>query len=158
MFTRAKCFSQQGFTLLELMIVLTIAGLLVAVSVPSAAKLYQSMVYRGVVGEAQALLEAARYQALIKGHSMDVLVQPNSRRLALKNMFSDAEPLPKSLALRVTSAAELQFDQSIAVIRFYPDGSSSGGSISLLRETGGGVTLHIGWLLGQVTQQPLLLE
>lgn len=158
MLTRARYFPQQGFTLLELMIVLTIAGLLVAVSVPSAAKLYQSMVYRGAVGDARALLETARYQALITGHSMDVLVQPNTRRLALKNMFPNAKPLPKSLDLRVTSAAELQFNHNTAVIRFYPDGSSSGGSISLLRETGGGVTLHIGWLLGQVTQQPLLLE
>lgn len=148
----------RGFTLLEIMIVLTIAGLLVAVSVPSAAKLYQSMVYRSAVGDARALLEAARYQALTQGVSVDVLVQPDTRRMSIGPNLLDATPLPEALSLRVTGAAELQRGNQTAVIRFYSDGSSSGGSISIKRNSSGGTKLHVGWLLGRVSLQPLLQE
>lgn len=156
--TLCKRYSSQGFTLLEMMIVLTIAGLLVAVSVPSAAKLYQSMVYRGAVGDARALIEAARYQALTQGKSIDVLIQPETRRISIGSNLADVDPLPEALSLRVTSAAELQRDSQTAVIRFYPDGSSSGGSISIVRNSSGGSTLHVGWLLGRVSLQSLSEE
>lgn len=156
--TFSKRHSSQGFTLLEIMIVLTIAGLLVAVSVPSAAKLYQSMVYRSAVGDARALLEAARYLALTQGRSIDVLIQPGTRQMAIGENLVDVDPLPEALSLHVTSAAELQRDSQTAVIRFYSDGSSSGGSISIVRDSSGGSTLHVGWLLGRVSLQPLSEE
>ncbi|HEY7885235.1 MAG TPA: prepilin-type N-terminal cleavage/methylation domain-containing protein [Cellvibrionaceae bacterium] len=147
-----KTQKHQGFTLLEMMVAITVAGLLMAVSVPAANKMYQSMAYRSAVGEVKSLLENGRYRAQVYGQPMDILVRPETRELALGDKV---HTLPALISLDVVSAAELMRDNKTAVIRFYPDGSSSGGRITLLRGEGSGVALEVGWLLGEVIQHPL---
>ena len=48
------------------------------------------------------------------------------------------------------SASELNRD-SLGVIRFYPEGGSSGGGIDLGREDGSGVRISVHWLVGRVS-------
>lgn len=147
-----RVYSQKGFTLLEMMVAISIAALLMAVSVPAANKMYQSMAYRSAVGEVKSLLENGRYRAQRYGRPVDVLVRPERREVALDG---DSEHVLSDLiTLEVVSAAELMRDNETAVIRFYPDGSSSGGRITLLRGEDAGVALEVGWLLGEVTQHP----
>ncbi len=151
-------YKQPGFTLLELMVVLAVAAALLAVSVPSSIKLYKSMEYRSTVADVKAQLESARYQSLIKGRVTDIWVRPRTGRIGLSDSFQAeaVKSVPEGLSLRVVSAAELQRGADTAVIRFYADGSSSGGDVSVVRETGAGVTLHVDWLLGRISQEYLL--
>ena len=142
-----------GFTLLELMVAFGVAALLVALSIPAVGKLYQSMQYRQAVGEIKGALESARYQALMSGAAVDVLVQPESRELRVAD--GRIKHLPERVSVSLMSAAQLQPDADTGVIRFYPDGSSSGGSISLMRDEVAGVRLDVGWLLGKVSQSVL---
>lgn len=144
---------QQGFTLLEIMVAISIAALLMAVSIPSANRLYASMSYRSSVGEVKSLLENARFRARTDGQPVDVWVRPRTRELGLGD--KRPEVLASTIEMDVVSAAELTRDGDTAVIRFYPDGSSSGGRISLRRGDSGGVALEVGWLLGEVSQHPL---
>jgi general secretion pathway protein H len=49
-------------------------------------------------------------------------------------------------------------DDRRASIRYYPDGSSTGGSIRVQRPNGDGVRLRVDWLTGRVTQEPLAID
>ncbi len=151
-----RVYRHRGFTLLELMVAISIAALLMAVSIPSANRLYESMSYRSSVGEVKSLLENARYRARLHGKSVDVWVRPETREVGLGS--EEAETLGKGIEVDVVSAAELTRDGDTAVIRFYSDGSSSGGRITLRRGDSGGVALEVGWLLGEVSQHPLTGE
>ncbi|WP_339897192.1 GspH/FimT family pseudopilin [uncultured Gilvimarinus sp.] len=138
-----------GFTLLEMMVALAIAAVLMAAAVPAASKMYASMQYRGAVADVKSLLETGRYQASTTGATMVVLIKPKARQVSVGDRV---EVLPEHIAIDVRSAAELRPDADTAAIQFYPDGSSSGGAITLTRDTGQTVTLNVGWLLGEVKQ------
>lgn len=136
--------------MLELMVAFTVAGLLMAVSVPSGYKMYQSMQYRGAVASARLLLEAGRYQALIGGHVVDVLIVPKDRTLSLTE--ASIVTLPELVELDMVVAEQLMRDSQAGVIRFYPDGSSSGGAVIIRRADNSGVKLQVGWLMGELSE------
>ncbi|WP_049723714.1 GspH/FimT family pseudopilin [Gilvimarinus polysaccharolyticus] len=139
----------RGFTLLELLIVFSIAGLLLAVSVPASHKMYQSMQYREAVRDVRRALEAARYKAMISGQAAQVSINPREKRIGYGN--GESRDLPDFVTLEVEAAQELMLDSDTAVIRFYSDGSSTGGTVNIGRNNRW-VRLHVGWLLGRVEQ------
>jgi general secretion pathway protein H len=57
----------------------------------------------------------------------------------------------------VDSAGELSRDNA-GVIRFYPEGGTSGGSVKVETANGRGVKVAVDWLLGTVTQEKYDLE
>jgi len=140
-----------GFSLLELLVVLAIAGLMAAVVLPSGARMYDNMQARGAVRDALAMLAVARNRALTSGVAQDVMVQPAKRLLWTGGR---EQRLPGNLSLTVHGAAELNRDDT-GVIRFYPEGGASGGGIDILRADGSGTRISVDWLLGRVSQQPL---
>jgi general secretion pathway protein H len=142
---------QRGFSLLELLVVLAIAAMLLALVLPSSARLYESMRSREALRDTLALLAAARSTALSTGVAQDVHLQPATRRLWISG---HEQRLPAELSLVVHGAAELNSGDT-GVIRFYPDGGSSGGGIDILRPDGSGTGIRVDWLLGRVTQQPI---
>ena len=141
----------RGFTLLELLVVLGISGLLLAVVLPSSARMYSAMREREAFRDARALLSAARIRALNSGLAQDVFVRPSERRLW---SAQEEQRLPAELSFVVHGAAELNRDNT-GVIRFYPEGGASGGAVDILRANGSGVRISVDWLLGQVTQEAL---
>jgi len=98
-------------------------------------------------------LTAARYSAISSGQYVDVITTPEARTIrAGKKEVS----LSDSVKLSVTSAQSLnQAVDGAGVIRFFPDGTSTGGSISLEHKNGNGIRLRVDWLLGSITQVPL---
>jgi len=144
---------EAGFSLLELMVAFAVAALLVGVATPVAIRLYESMQYRSAVGELNAAFATARYKAITSGKPVDVSLQPDSRSFAVDGKAYKS--LSSQVTLTIVSAAELSPDQDTAVIRFYPDGSSSGGNVGIERVRGGGISLDIDWLMGRVVQRQL---
>jgi general secretion pathway protein H len=139
----------KGFTLLELLIAFSIAGLLLAVAVPASHKMYQSMQYREAVRAVRRALESARYQAMVTGEPAQIAINPRNKTVALNS--NKPQTLPTFVELQTDSAQELMQDADTAVIRFYADGSSSGGTVKVGRNNRW-VRLHVGWLLGRVEQ------
>jgi general secretion pathway protein H len=133
------------------MVALAIAALIMAVAVPSSVRFYEGMQRRQAVRDTVSLLAAAREQALSSGRTQDVNVRPSDRRIWLgeKN-----QTLPRGLGLTVHGAAELNRD-NIGVIRFYPDGSASGGGVDIRRSDGSGTRISVDWLMGRVQQEAL---
>ena len=150
--------STGGFTLLELVVVLVIAGLLFSLGGPQVRALYDTMQYREAVRELTSAAKKARRQAFASGQPMDLLIDTDSNRYALTFHSQKLDPdaftsLPEELDISVIYAAEVSPKPGLAAIRFYPAGGASGGEISLIRPTGSGAHLTIDWLLGAVTQR-----
>ena len=144
-------FSQRrkskGFTLLELVVAVGIVALVLGVSAPSMQRLYQSAQYHGAVNDVVTLLSSARYSAIRKGRNEDVLINPETRIIIAGKK---EQQLPENLSIDVLGARELN-REGAGVIRFYADGSSSGGYVKLQNDSGMGVQVEVDWLLGRVT-------
>jgi general secretion pathway protein H len=148
--TRGAAGGQRGFTFLEILVAITIAGLVLALSVPASARLYRSMQYREAVRETVAVLTAARHQAVAAGRAQDVRVDPRNRELRLNGRVTR---LPDGVNLVVQAARELN-EREVGVIRFYPEGGSSGGGIDIALPGRAGVRIDVDWLVGRVSQEP----
>ena len=139
----------RGFTILELLVAMTIVGMLLTASVPSTIRFYESMQYRKAIRDVVTTLGSARYRAVNSGKSQDVSINPETKLL----VYQEHEvQIPELLTVAVHSAKEVNTD-STGVIRFYPEGGSSGGGIDLERPDGSGVRIAIDWLAGRVTHE-----
>ena len=145
----AAALPQRGFTMLELLAAVTIVGLLLAVTVPASARFYESMQYRQAVRDVVTALASARYSAVNSGRAQDVSVDPAANSIEFNGQ---ATLLPEAINIAVHSTRELNRDR-VGVIRFYPEGGSSGGDIDLERDNGTGVRISIDWLMGRVSQE-----
>ena len=146
---RGSYTASSGFTLLELLVALAIAGLVLAVSVPASVRLYESMKYREAVRDVITLFASARYAAITSGHAQNVEIRPGSRELRLNKTVKQ---LPSGVRLSVDSARELN-QGDVGIIRFYPEGGTSGGGVSIENSNGSGVKVTVDWLLGGVSQE-----
>jgi len=143
---------QSGFTLLELMVAFSVAAFLMAVSTPMVMRMYDSMKYRGAVKDMVTAVEATRYAAITQGKAVDIVMTP------AENMFQvgsgEERFLPDSISFSLEAAREVSHGAGTGAIRYYPDGSSTGGSIMITHDSGRGVRLRVDWLLGRLTQEP----
>ena len=162
MFTVAPCNravpiavrSAAGFTMLELMVAITIVGLVLSVAVPASGRLYRTMQYRDAVRDVVTLFASARYEAVNSGRAQDVRINPRTRELSLN---TEIRRLPEGLNLVVRAARELN-DQRSGVIRFYPEGGTSGGGVDVEIPGSYGVRVNVDWLVGRVSQQKYALD
>lgn len=145
----SRTFFGAGFTMIELLAAITIVGMLLAVTVPASMRFYQSIQYRQAVRDVVTVLSSARYAAVNTGRAQDVAINPKTNEL----QFNDKHTrLPQGLHLVVTSAREVNREEE-GVIRFYPEGGSSGGGIDIERPGADGVRVSVDWLVGSVTQE-----
>jgi general secretion pathway protein H len=105
-----------GFTLIEMLVVLGIAGLIAGLGFPRLQGQIALQEWRSSVAGAMALLRSARADAIRGGGTTLVSVAPGNR--VLRRDGRDNVSLPAS----VTAAAT-------APIRFAADGSSNGGTL-----------------------------
>lgn len=141
-----------GFTLLELMVAIAVAALLLTAVPPLLSRGLDTMQYRTAVRELVAGLKGARRAAMETGRSVAFTVDTAAHRFGVDPDLEGS--IPGELQVRLTVAETEIEDPDRGAIRFYPDGSATGGSIELLRPAGGGVRLRVDWLLGRISQEP----
>ena len=150
----------RGFTLLELMVVLVIVSSLAVAIGGSAGTFFSTMEYRDAVRELSSAAKKARLQSRSQGKPIDLVVDPALNRFALTDqperlVASDYQMLAQDLSIGLVFAAEISPGANLGAIRFYPEGGSSGGEISIQRPSGAGTRLVVDWLIGDVQQEPL---
>jgi len=94
-----------GFTLLELMVALAIAGLLAALSAPAAMRMFDTMQYQGAVRDVLTQLASARYMAINTGRPVDMTVVPEDRLYGLDGRLD--KTLPSSMRVELVTAREV---------------------------------------------------
>jgi len=143
-----------GFTLIELVVALSVMMLLAATVPVAASKLHESMQYRSTVKELVAALKGARLEAARTGTSVPFALDLAQRSFGVGERRD--ERIPETLAIRlITAQREIAPTEGVGMIRFFPDGSSTGGTIELRRPSGDGVGLRVDWLLGRISQEVL---
>ncbi|UPG94927.1 GspH/FimT family pseudopilin [Luteibacter aegosomatissinici] len=138
----------RGFTLFEMLAVILLIGLAAAaVSIPVTQGLASARV-NAASGELAAALRYTRTQAIVKGESQALEV--DVRAATYRPPGKGDVHLPRDMRVAITSAREDQANATTGRIRFFPDGSSTGGRITLTR---GQREWHVnvGWLTGAVS-------
>lgn len=143
----------RGFTLVELLVVLGIAALLIALAPLAYERMREGAQYRDTVRRISADLRQARQMAAAQGREVRFVVDLQGRAFGLQDR--PAMALAESLRLDVVVAGIEMAGQQTAAIRFLPEGGATGGTIGVLRRSGGGTRLTVDWLSGRVTQEPL---
>jgi general secretion pathway protein H len=136
-----------GFTLLEMLAVILLIGIAAAAVSISVTQGLASARVRAASSELAGALRAVRAQAIVRGQDqhLDVDTRANSYR----NAKQQDVRLPKGMRVSITSAKEDQPNDHTGRIRFFPDGSSTGGRITLQsgkREW----HVNVSWLTGEV--------
>lgn len=144
---------QQGFTLVELLVVLGIAGMLIALAPVAFDRMREGAQYRDVVRRVTTDLRQARQQAVATGREARFLVDFEQRAFGVAGRAVFV--LPDSIDLDATVAGIELVGQSTASIRFLPEGGATGGTVEILRKSGGGSRITVDWLSGRLTQQPV---
>ena len=140
-----------GFSLLETLVVLAIVAMVVAVAGPAMRDPSGRRALDAATVEIASLLRAARAEAVLSGSETHVSVNIADRRVMTS--WDDATVLlPDGVALQVTSARQALLTSGAPSIRFFPDGSATGGEI-LLDAPGAHGRISIEWLSGRVLRE-----
>ena len=139
--------TQRGFTLVEIVAATAVVGAVLALAVPQSIKFYEGVQYRTSVRETITLLNSARYAAVAKGVSQDVLVSPNERWIEFDKKRTE---FAENVDVAAHSAKEVNRD-GLGIIRFYPDGGASGGGIDISRGGSDVTKIAVDWLVGRVS-------
>ena len=147
-----------GFTLLELLVVLAIAGLLTSLVPSLISAVVPGARLHADAREMAVFLRAARNDAVTGGRAIDVIFEPADRR------YQRTDRPARRLAEDVTLTVEPGHaafsrgpaddpDNGTVPIRFYPDGTSVGAGI-VLRRGNSAYSVEVDWLLGSARVSP----
>lgn len=142
----------RGFTLVELLVVLAIAGALLAVAPVALQRYRESTDYRDTLRTIAAGLAEARHAAISGGRVVAFSVDLAGRQFGVDG--GARRELPEGLVVRAT-VADTDLLDNVARIRFFPGGNATGGSIEVIRPSGAGARLRTDWLDGRVSLEGL---
>ncbi len=141
--------SCRGFTLIELLVVLAVLALVLIVAVPNFSTAIPGIELKGAARDVAAGLRSARSQAITGNREAAFTLDVGSRTFAVSGQ-DEFHELPEDVDVSLVTARSQQLDATSGIIQFFPDGSSTGGRVSLAR---GSSRYHVdvNWLTGHVT-------
>lgn len=154
--SHARPIRQAGFTLLELLLVLTIIGMASLLIVPNVGNL-EVRTFSAQVRQATSLLNYARRTAVVQGlpavatfHAQSAEDEARPRQPVTGNV-GNWESYGSAIRYRDSADRELEVEEKID-ISFYPEGGSSGGTLILTRDDQT-VRISVNPFTGQVTTE-----
>jgi general secretion pathway protein H len=122
-----RCQTIAGFTLLEMLVVLAILALLSAVALPRL-RLNEGARLRGTTHALVVDLRLCRDEAIRRGAPTALVVEGNGYKLLPSGR---TKTLPSGMGLVSKPPSDFLLANSADEIRFFPDGSSTGGTLLL---------------------------
>ena len=140
---------ERGFTLIELAVTLAIAALIMAIALPMLSGLSARAQFKAAAHEIAAALRATRSRAIASGRSAALVLDVRQSAYQI-DATGAPHRLPKGVHLVLLTITEERHDDNTGAIRFFPDGSSTGGSVRLI-EDGKRYDVLVDWLTGRVS-------
>ncbi|MHA1528078.1 MAG: GspH/FimT family pseudopilin [Alphaproteobacteria bacterium] len=139
----------RGFTLIELLVVLTVIALLATLATP--------MIQRAVPGvELKTAAEGLRTElrlarsAAISGNRETWLLIDVETGVYQRGSSARARTVPPAIRLTLLTARREQIDETQGRIRFFPDGTSTGGAVRLFSDARA-YEVAVDWFDGRVS-------
>lgn len=137
-----------GLTLIETMVALAVMGFILTLALPMISRGQGRAELRSAADTVSGALRGVRSRAIAQNHEEVFLVDTDRAQYHA----AGAEPvsLPRNVKVMLFTTTQEQISVGIGAIRFYSDGSSTGGGVSLIK---GDVRYDIlvNWLTGRVS-------
>ena len=137
-----------GVTLLELMIVLMLMALIAAVTIPIFGSGVSTTELRSAARELAAGLRLARGQAIAQRSEATLQLDVAARSFSVPP-DPRVHALPTGIELKLFTAQRDLVSDNVGAIRFYPDGGSNGGRVTLAAGERK-YDVDVDWLTGRV--------
>jgi len=139
--------TDSGFTLLELLVVLALIGLVLVLVPPFLDSSSTRREIRSAAFVTASLLREIRADAI--AGNRPAAFEIDVRRRVMSGDRSGRHPIPQGVEVILHTAAEERVSQSRGKIRFFPDGTSTGGGLEMI---GAGVAYYVlvDWLTGRI--------
>lgn len=138
----------RGFTLLETLVALALLAILLAVAVPALLP-SPGVELRAAADTVATGLREARLEAQRRQSPTALQIDLDARTLQVEGS-TRTRPLPPDIAIELVTAGQEMLAERRGGIRFYPDGSSTGGRVTLSLD-GLQRRVDVAWLTGRVT-------
>jgi general secretion pathway protein H len=138
-----------GFTLIEVVTVMLIIALLASLAITMMPGTGRAKL-KAVTMETAALLRRERLGAILTGRERQVSID-GERRILIGD-GGGTVPIPADVTIDLLSASAAQMDR-VMVVRFHPDGASSGAVLRLSREKAE-YEIRVNWYTGGVSIEP----
>lgn len=142
---------QRGVTLLELLIVLAIMAIVAAFTIPMFGGPLSTSELRLAARELAAGLRLAQSEAVSQRRETFLVLDVAGKRFKVDNDPREHK-LPDKAELKLFTAQNDLVSDAVGAIRFFPDGGSNGGRITVASGTRK-FDVDIDWLTGRVAIQ-----
>lgn len=137
-----------GFSMLELLVVLAIMALVTAAVVPIFGKGVSTTELKSAARSLASGLRLARSEA-VSQHRQTFLVLDVAGRRFKVDQDPKQYPLPRDVELKLFTAQKDLVDEAVGAIRFFPDGGSNGGRITIASGERK-YEVDVDWLTGRI--------
>jgi len=138
----------RGVTLLELLVVLVLMAIVAAVALPMFSGAVSNTELKSAARQVAAGLRYARSEALA-GKRETVVVYDLERRVFRVDRDPREHPLARGIEMKLTGAQSDIANEHVGAIRFFPDGGSNGGRVTVAAGERK-FDVDIDWLTGRV--------
>ena len=140
---------QAGVTLLELLIVIALMGIVAALVVPMFGGPVSTSELRATARQLAAGLRLARSEAVSERRETFLVVDVAGKRFKVDREARE-HALPAKVELKLFTAQNDLVSENVGSIRFYPDGGSNGGRITVASGPRK-FDVDVDWLTGRVS-------
>jgi len=146
--SRAVRRADRGMSLIELLVVLMLMSLVAAMAVPFLSGGVSGTELKGAAREVAAGLRFARSGAVASRQETRLVLDLEHRTFRI-DRDARLHTLPKLVDLKLFTAQSDLVDEKTGAIRFYPDGGSNGGRITIAAGERK-YEVDVDWLTGRV--------
>lgn len=158
---------KRGFALIELILVLVIAGLSLVLVTPPLSRLSKTTELKGTAQKIAAILRHSRTEAIHKGRIYQVIFNLDTKEIKVQWLDPNQEesegeeekgkstspqvyPLPSWISIKEVEPIKVRYSSNLPKIEFYPNGGSNGGSFLVEGEDHKGYRIKVQFLTGMV--------